>query len=377
MKVHLFLVTATALMLAVSAVVPAALHAQTSPPTAPAAAAQTGAEAPVPDTIDLLNRYARGDFDRVTTALETFPTFEPLLKELETSGAGWIAAGGASDRARRELAAATFALEAARIGEWKAWKTIQRVQMEDTTYSITLWDPPALLIEWGCKLLRERPEPTEQEHLWHLAAMSVAERAEDFEFLVGYRTLSRSFLTKVVDHVKHAIDRFPSEQRFQLAYGIASEWNDPMTARGSFTSLQNDVDSGGEATMRLGAMTLRSGDAAGALGLLTKAESLTRDPWVIYLARYFAGQAAERLDRRADALRLYRGALDAMPRAQSASVALASLLLRGGERTEASSVIQTMLADGVLAPDPWRGFADADDRFWPQLIAALRQEIAG
>jgi tetratricopeptide (TPR) repeat protein len=340
-------------------------------------AATAPADASAPNTIALLDRYARGDFDRVTTALESFPTFEPLLKDLEDHAAAWIAAGGASDRARRELAAATFALEAARIGEWKAWKTIQRVQVEETTYSITLWDPPALLVEWGCNLLRARPEPTEQEHLWHLAAMGVAERAEDFEFLVGYRALPRSFLTKVVDHVAHAIARFPSEPRFQLAYGIANEWNDPLTARGSFTSLQDDVDSGGEATLRLGAMTLRSGDAAGAMALLTKTESLTRDPWVIYLARYFAGQAAERLDRRADALRFYRGALDVMPRAQSASVALASLLFRGGERTEASSVIQTMLADGVLAPDPWRGYADADDRFWPQLNAALRQEIAG
>jgi tetratricopeptide (TPR) repeat protein len=383
MQTRLALMAATALMLAASAVASAVLKAQTSAPPTPAAV--TRADAPAAGTIALLDRYARGDFDRVITTLETLPTFEPVLKELEDHGASWIAAGSEADRARRELAAATFALEAARIGEWKAWKTIQIVQVTmpgfSVKYHITLWDPPAKLMEWACALIRKDKKPTEYEHLWQLAAMSVAERAEDFEFLVGYRITPSSesdrWLLNVIDHAKHAIERFPAEQRFQLAYGIANEWADPQTARASFAALQNDVDSGGEATMRLGAMALRSGDPAAALTLLTKAESLTRDPWVIFLARYFAGQAAERLARRADALRSYRGALEAMPRAQSASVALASLLFRGGERAEASSVIQTMLADGVLAPDPWRGYADADDRFWPQLIAALRQEIAG
>jgi predicted Zn-dependent protease len=129
--------------------------------------------------------------------------------------------------------------------------------------------------------------------------------------------------------------------------------------------------------MRLGAMTLRSGNAEMGLTLLEKVESLTRDPWIIYLAHYFAGQASERLDRSPAAVTHYRRALAAMPRAQAASVALASLLFRTGERAEASSVIQAMLADGSVAVDPWRGYADADDRFWPQLIAALRREIAG
>jgi hypothetical protein len=66
-----------------------------------------------------------------------------------------------------------------------------------------------------------------------------------------------------------------------------------------------------------------------------------------------------------------------VPRAQAASTALASLLFRTGERTEAASIIEAMLASDPVAPDPWRGYADADDRFWPALIAALHKAIAG
>jgi hypothetical protein len=38
-----------------------------------------------------------------------------------------------------------------------------------------------------------------------------------------------------------------------------------------------------------------------------------------------------------------------------------------------------MLSEAALAApmpvDPWRGYADADDRFWPALVSQLRAEI--
>jgi hypothetical protein len=34
-----------------------------------------------------------------------------------------------------------------------------------------------------------------------------------------------------------------------------------------------------------------------------------------------------------------------------------------------------MLAANPRPVDPWRTYIHADDRFWPQLIARLRQEI--
>jgi hypothetical protein len=34
-----------------------------------------------------------------------------------------------------------------------------------------------------------------------------------------------------------------------------------------------------------------------------------------------------------------------------------------------------MFAASPRPADPWRGYADADDRFWPLLIGQLRAEI--
>jgi hypothetical protein len=33
------------------------------------------------------------------------------------------------------------------------------------------------------------------------------------------------------------------------------------------------------------------------------------------------------------------------------------------------------MLESVSSIDPWRGYADADDRFWPELIGRVRAEI--
>ncbi len=64
-----------------------------------------------------------------------------------------------------------------------------------------------------------------------------------------------------------------------------------------------------------------------------------------------------------------------VPRAQSATVALAAVLARRGARTEAAAIIEDHLAARPQPVDPWRVYAYGDDRFWPELIAHVRQEI--
>ena len=134
----------------------------------------------------------------------------------------------------------------------------------------------------------------------------------------------------------------------------------------------NDFD---DFLKRMGAICFRQRNDDRAIALFEQVKPRTRDPWVVYLAEYFKGQALERRKRPADAERAYRGAVAAVPGAQSASVALAALLFQSDRRTEASDVITTMLARRPRAVDPWRGYAHADDRFWPILIARLRAEI--
>ncbi|HEY6358407.1 MAG TPA: hypothetical protein VIX35_09190, partial [Vicinamibacterales bacterium] len=141
-----------------------------------------------PSAVTLLDDYAHGHFEAVDSSLHDLKDFDGLLKQLEQDGPVWIDAAGPDDRGRRELTAATFALEAARVDEWREWKLVQHGAWPlDTLY----WKPPPLLIKWGADLLGRSAAPQAPhvappiERWWQLAAVAVAERAEDFEFLIG------------------------------------------------------------------------------------------------------------------------------------------------------------------------------------------------
>ncbi|HSC29158.1 MAG TPA: hypothetical protein VLD67_17915 [Vicinamibacterales bacterium] len=343
--------------------------------------------------VELLDRYLAGRFDAVVEELSGEVDYGDLLKQLRRDGPGWIAAGGSEDRARRELAAATFALEAARAGEWREWKLTQmqsQVCVVDSgtdpwcyqPLNVLYWKAPPLLIEWACDLLRRQETPTAIERWWQLAALAVAQRSEDPQFLVGDTKIGLGVLAgeigntqDEIKHLDHVIPRFPKEMRFVLAQGIARDrdWTDDAVQ--VYRALENHPDVGGEAMMRLGAMQLRQRQVSDAVKSLERAETLTRDPYVVFLARYFKGRAFERQRHAREAEGAYRGAAAAVPHAQSATMALASLVFQDGRRTEAHALIRGMLAASPPPADPWRAYVHADDRFWPQLVGRLRAEI--
>jgi hypothetical protein len=347
----------------------------------------------------LLDRYYAGQFVAVVGALEEAPDFDDILNQLRRDGPAWIDAAGPGGRAKRELAAATFALEAARAGEWHEWKVLQRQpnHCPDTDCrpkSVLYWKAPPLLLEWGCALLRAREAPLPGERWWQLAALAVAQRSEDPQFLIGdpfigRRSMETGNTQDEIKHLDHVMPRFPKDMRFVLAQGIARDRYLPDDAVQAYRALEHDPDVGGEAMMRLGAMHLRGRsflitpgtpprvprNQAEALRSLARAEELTRDPYVVFLARYFRGQALEREGRAGDAEQAYRGAVAAVPNAQSATIALAALVFRHGRRGEALTLVSDMLAADPRPLDPWRAYVHADDRFWPELVARLRAEF--
>ena len=83
----------------------------------------------------------------------------------------------------------------------------------------------------------------------------------------------------------------------------------PDDARPVLEAVKNHVDVGAEATLRLGAITLREGrwmregrsqdgrQQESPIETFSRVESLTRDPYLIFLARYFTGRAYETLRR--------------------------------------------------------------------------------
>jgi tetratricopeptide (TPR) repeat protein len=359
----------------------------------------------------MLDRYLAARFPEVVEELRGGAAFDDILEGLRRDGERWIDAGGPSQRERRTLAAATFALEAARAGAWLDWKFIQQQPEVNIgkgppggqgpplgVLNVLYWRAPPLLIEWGCQLLRRQEKPTPVERWWQLAALSVAQRAEDPQFLIGDTKIGLGrFAGEIgntqdeIKHLDHVTDRFPDEMRFVLAQGIARDRDFPEDAVQAYRALENDPDVGGEALMRLGAMQMprrggptirfigdgdqRKPSPDAALEAFEQVDARTRDPYVVYLARYFSAQLFEQQRKLEDAEAAYRGAVAAVPHAQSATVALASLLFRDGRRAEAQKLIADMLAAEPRPVDPWRTYIHADDRFWPQLIARLRQEI--
>jgi tetratricopeptide (TPR) repeat protein len=342
-----------------------------------------------------LDRYAAGQFESVVSDLAGDLDFSDLLRQLKRDGPGWIDAEGPASRERRELVAATFALEAARADEWHEWKWIW-LPPEMTIpaapgmaggagyqpLAILDWRPAPLSIVWACAGLRRAQTPRPIERWWQLAALAVAQRSEDVHFLVGDPNIGRGprageigNVKDEIKHLDHVTERFKAEPRFMLAQGIAREQQWPEEGIQAFDAVNDDVDVGGEAEMRAGALFMREGKVDAALKLLGNVEELTRDPYVIYLARFFTGQIRERQNRREDAMEAYHAAVAAWPNAQAGTMALASLLFETGRRVDAQGLAGAMLAAKPPARDPWREFRHADDRFWPMLVGRLRAEI--
>ena len=371
-----------------------------------------------PSTLALLDQYAAGKFADVNATLARTENFKRIYKDLKHDDVkAWLAAGGPQDRRRRELAAATFALEAARADEWYEWKWW--LKPAEGRLPVLYWMPPPLLIEWGCELLRQNEQPNEGERLWQLAAMATAQRSEDNEFLIGFTSievddpafqeplptpnptplaippglpLRGSIVTrggggdrgpeevlnvqKEIGHLNHVVERFPDEKRFQLGQALARESRQPSEASKLYQSLANDPMVGGEAAVRLGALFLRRGGVPSAIQMFARAETLTRDRDIVYLARFYRGQALLRSRQEDDAAAAFRAALAARPGSQSASAALAVILARHDQRAEAQTIMKAVLDAGADYRDPHIEYVHSDDRFWPVLIVRLQKEIA-
>lgn len=343
------------------------------------ATAVTHPSAQTPNVVAWLDAYAAGRAEHVVAELARVEDFGPVLEQLRRDGPGWIAAAGEAQADRREMVAATFALEAARAGIRHPWKLLLTAPkgLGVVLPGYTLyWQPPPLLIEWACARLRARVTVHAAERWWHLAAISVGHRAEDFQFLVG-SPFESVVINKQdeIDHIGHVEARVPDEPRIQLAKAIAIEWRWPRDAMPAFQTLLPDPSVGAEARVRLGVAQTRTGRHDDAVTTLARAENETREPHLVYLARLFRGQALEQLKRPRDAEQAYRAAVMTIPGAQAAATALAGLLAADGRRLEAQQVIAQTMAVTPMPADPWRVYVHGDDRFWPALIARLRREI--
>ena len=94
-----------------------------------------------------------------------------------------------------------------------------------------------------------------------------------------------------------------------------------------------------------------------------------------YLAYFNAGRALEGLQRIDDAMRAYQRALEVIPDAESATVALTSLQFMGDDRDAAVSAIDRVFNRKPGAADPGRLMGYGSFLRWDALKTAMRAAL--
>ena len=373
---------------------------------------------PQPKSIyEYLDRYVNGD-DAAAREFAVTVT-DKQIRAIEDQADRWIDANKPTE-SRRRLAAATFVLDVSR--EW---------------HETTRWPYAERLIAWACHELSEAPGPAQPgERLWYQASIALLSGAQDWMFLVGATKGRKSGRAGVDDeftrgHLSHALARFPNEPLFAFAQAIAVEsmsWevgamradpngrgiipgeippdparttrtNDsgdsrlaagdrPRMSQGNlpgvadvrgvarqFAKLAGEPPIAAEANLRAALVSYRMSDPESALGHLAQTVKLTDDAYLVYLSRLIEGVIREKQERFDEAATAYRAALDAVPRAQSATVMLTSTLIRLGRIAEASAVSESFLAPGPPVVDPWRQYRLGEFRSWPSLMERLRGQF--
>jgi tetratricopeptide (TPR) repeat protein len=125
--------------------------------------------------------------------------------------------------------------------------------------------------------------------------------------------------------------------------------------------------------LHLGAIAMCFGDHHAAREHFEQAERQPSGPYVQYLARFLSARISESEGRTGEAEDLYIQALEIVPRASSATSALAALFLLSGRQQKAATLVEEELVNPALGPDPWVEFQQGGPDRWPTLISRLRE----
>jgi VWFA-related protein len=325
----------------------------TAPTPPPAATASSAAVAAIENFT--YTSHPMGRVPRLTIA-----QLQQMLTDLRSVAPAWVRAAPESDQPRRRLGVATFVL--------------------DVLYSQTdpyLWDdgqPAAELMEWAAASFRNAPR-IQAERAWYLAAMALLERST-----------ASAGMERIVNQARN---RFPADERWVLAAGIAAElrtWPQDRDQPGfavdvvTRTQIQFRYEEAlalpsvrQEAAVRLGFFALRRGLTDIALTRFDQA-GVPEDPYLRYWLHLFRGRALERLKRLDEAIVSYERALETVPYAQSGVSALGAALVMAQRTADAARLVHRAMT--VTPPgDPWTIYADPDWRHWPSLAAALRKAL--
>lgn len=354
------------------------------------AAVSVSAQSSGVNLIALLDIYAAGRHDEAIARAAALKDLGPLRLQFVQQTPVWIAGDPAKAEARR-AAVAGFVVELA------------GARLEDD------WGRLSDLIEWTCaQILRSAGPPTEFERRWHMATTALAGRARVRLWLLGpyARLPHQKPLNRPPSkddppsplHLMHAIERFPDDPQFQLARVVAWTWGrddepvrnvrrreDEYRPRGyrpaqleaitAFEPLTRVPEVAAEAWIRTGLIDVTVSDHAAALKAFEAALPLARTPQLKYLAHFLAGRSHEVLQQPDEAIAQYRRALDVVPSAESATIALASLQFLRGDSEPSIAMIEKRFAATDPSTDPGRLTGYGAYLHWPEITAAMRAEL--
>jgi tetratricopeptide (TPR) repeat protein len=340
----------------------------------------------------LLQAYAEGRHDEAVSKAAALKDLGPPRLQFVQQTPGWIASDPARAEARR-TAVAGFIVELA------------EARIEDD------WGRLSDLIEWTCaQILRASGPPTEFERKWHMATTALAGRARTRLWLLGpYARLPHQKPLKRPPqkddppspvHLMHAIERFPDDPQFQLARVVAWTWgrdSEPMRnmrqdwrenvnrwapsrpsqleAVTAFEPMTRVAEVAAEAWIRTGMIYVTVADHAAALKAFESAQPIAGTTPLKYLSHFLAARSLEALQRPEDAMTQYRRALDIVPAAESATVALAALQFVSGDTESSIAMIDNVFGKPVTTTDPGRMVGYGFYLHWPEIKAAMRGEL--
>jgi tetratricopeptide (TPR) repeat protein len=306
-----------------------------------------------------LREYAAGRHAEVATKLRSVGDLKAFEADLDRTAPAWLAGTEGSPESRRRVLAA-FALESA------------SAQLERGAAAMKI-------LEFGCRQIRRNPKPDEFDRRWHLAAFALFAGAVDPDGLEA--------------HVVHARFQFPNEPWLPFERAVASELRtfprlvaETRVSAGDVTKRLEEAAkryveaskneaTRAEAGVRLGRIEIALGHPDRALEALEPVPAGTDDQTVKYLAQLFRGQALERLKRPDEARQAYEAALALRPGAQSASMGLAALVFRAGDRAAADRQVRALLDQPKRPDDPWWTYWPADFRHLDARLSAMRESV--
>jgi len=374
--------TRTGWLLTLACCVPPLIGLAAQAPRQGSSAAPAVADASGSSLEALFQQYQQGQFDVVHTALKgRASAFEGVASEVEPF----------VSRHRSPIAAA-FLLEVAEAGYRAA--ASGSADVFDRASALALQFPPG----------------SDFDRAWQLAALSLMQgrgAGTDFDSIGRWEDGVR----EATRHLSHIANRGLDPGMLGLAAGIIREqaaWNGLLVIRtiGSSTAtktteanlrevrhrVRQAVDMfraaqqfptvRAEATLRLAAMLAFEGEHAQALHvvadpnvlqLFASVETLTSEPRLVFLSQFLRGHYLQARGELDEATSAYHSALDIVPDAPSARLALGTVLYARGLDPDYDQMFPVVTSAAGM--DPWATFRYGDYRLWEPRLQALRAQV--